>query len=310
MPVWLQNGGVVKQNGGVTKCPTCPCGVKWVATGTGANQIYTSLNTDTWTGVSSPFDDFCYKAKNDGNVWVASGGNFGSARFARSDNGKTWNSFNVSGVNATGYGIGFGNNKWLIGGSFAFNVAYESTDRISWVLNNLGFGVGFAWNMEYNETNWLIGGDNGVVLGDSNASNWSVINIVGGRTFEALKWNGSLWMIGGVKESGGYAIFTSPDGASWTGRNSPFDSCRSIDWNGSLAVAVGTGTNAIATSPDGVNWTGRNSPFTSGGGVAYGDNKWVGVGSGAYAIATSPGGVNWTGKTSTLTSGSGVSYKA
>ena len=26
MPVWLQNGGVVKQNGGVTKCPTCPCG--------------------------------------------------------------------------------------------------------------------------------------------------------------------------------------------------------------------------------------------------------------------------------------------
>ena len=28
MPIWRQNGGVIKQNGGVTKCPECPCGVE------------------------------------------------------------------------------------------------------------------------------------------------------------------------------------------------------------------------------------------------------------------------------------------
>jgi hypothetical protein len=84
-----------------------------------------------------------------------------------------------------------------------------------------------------------------------------------------------------------------------------------VGWNGSLWVAVGSGTNTIATSPDGITWTGRGSSIFSGIGydVAWNGTYWVAVGTGTNSFAYSTDGINWTGAgTSPLTTGDGVAW--
>jgi hypothetical protein len=91
------------------------------------------------------------------------------------------------------------------------------------------------------------------------------------------------------------AILTSPDGTTWTARNSGADIIL-------LGVAYGNGTfvavgeeGTLLTSPDGITWTARNSGAgtarNSGAGsillgVTYGNGTFVVVGGGT--ILTSP----------------------
>jgi len=126
---------------------------------------------------------------------------------------------------------------------------------------------------------------------------------------------GALWV---AADGGTNSIATSLDGLTWTARTSPFTYgyCRGAAWNGSLWVAVGSGTGtSIATSPDGVTWTVRTSPFGTSGygdGVAWNGSLWVVVGHGGggstTAIATSPDGITWTPQTSPWSYGYRVAW--
>ena len=82
-------------------------------------------------------------------------------------------------------------------------------------------------------------------------------------------------------------------------------------WNGSLWVAVGSGTNALAYSADGLVWTGSstgNAIFTTrANSVAWNGTQWVAVGQGTNSIAYSADGITWTAISSTVFSTQGNS---
>jgi len=71
----------------------------------------------------------------------------------------------------------------------------------------------------------------------------------------------NLWIAGGSGAT--HTIAKSIDGINWIGLGTTiFSSCNGVCWNGSIWVAVGTGTNTIATSPDGILWTVRRSDIS------------------------------------------------
>jgi hypothetical protein len=100
------------------------------------------------------------------------------------------------------------------------------------------------------------------------------------------------------------------NGISWIGLGtSVFTSFGySVAWNGSLWVAVGSGSGGatIATSPNGINWTARSSQWTPGTlaakAVAWNGSLWVAGGQGTTVpnLATSPDGITWTSRSSGL----------
>lgn len=73
------------------------------------------------------------------------------------------------------------------------------------------------------------------------------------------------------------------------------NACRQIVFNGSMWVAVGSGTNTIAYSTDGENWTGKGSVFSSSSNdVVWTGTRFVAVGYTANEFAYSPDGITWT----------------
>lgn len=128
--------------------------------------------------------------------------------------------------------------------------------------------------------------------------------------YKAVVWSHETQQFAAVSKDGQNRIMTSPDGITWTARQSPVQA----EWQsithrpdiprgpGRLFVAVGgnNGTNTVMTSPDGVNWTAQSAPnstyWTS---VTWADGLFlfVAVGTGAVdAVMTSPDGVNWTAR--------------
>ena len=107
--------------------------------------------------------------------------------------------------------------------------------------------------------------------------------------------NGITWG-GGQFVAGGYGtILTSPDGVTWTERNPGITAfIEGITWGGGQYVAVGT---TILTSPDGMTWTQRDSGTTYGlRAITWGGSQFVAVGDGP--VLTSPDGVTWTARVS------------
>jgi hypothetical protein len=98
-------------------------------------------------------------------------------------------------------------------------------------------------------------------------------------------------------------ILTSPDGITWTLRNSGLVYLlNSVTYGGSQYVAVGQ-AGTILTSPDGFGWTARQSKTQYLlNAVTFGNSQFVAVSQGlsltasevSTTIHTSPNGINWT----------------
>ncbi len=89
------------------------------------------------------------------------------------------------------------------------------------------------------------------------------------------------------------ALYTSPDGETWTARNSGTNHLlNDAAYGGGTFVAVGEG-GTILSSPDGVVWRSRNSGTGYDlNGVGYGQGTFVAVGDGGV-ILTSQDGQTW-----------------
>ena len=126
-----------------------------------------------------------------------------------------------------------------------------------------------------------------------------------------LAWGGDKWLAAGQGSLNTLAY--SYNGVRWFGLGKGVFTSGGAGaaFNGSLWVAVGSGTNSIATSVDGVTWTGIGAgPFSvAGAAVAWSGSLWVAVGAGTNSIAYSANGVTWTGVgTGILTQGTGVAW--
>ncbi len=116
----------------------------------------------------------------------------------------------------------------------------------------------------------------------------------------AVAWSGSQFVAVGYNGTvpGTYNILTSPDGVTWTSRNSGSSATLyGVAWSGAQFAAVGD-YGYILTSPDGITWTSRasgtgNALF----GVTWSGTQFVAVGV-SGTILTSPDGFTWTPETS------------
>jgi hypothetical protein len=95
----------------------------------------------------------------------------------------------------------------------------------------------------------------------------------------------------------GSKIFSSPDGETWTEKYAGTKSnINSVTYGNNQFVAVGD-SGTVLTSPDGTSWTTQSSGTRLNlNSVTYGNNQFIAVG--ASTILTSPDGTTWTDKSS------------
>jgi hypothetical protein len=116
------------------------------------------------------------------------------------------------------------------------------------------------------------------------------------QAFTAVCWSPELRLFVAVGDGG--KVVTSPDGITWTERNSgTTTNLSTVVWCPELGLFVAAGGNPILTSPDGITWTQRTT------GIILHDLEWspqrgifVGVGP-SGRLYTSPDGITWTNRT-------------
>ena len=130
--------------------------------------------------------------------------------------------------------------------------------------------------------------------------NWQSISQGTDLSYQSVTYGNGLYVA--VATNGlGKRVATSPDGATWTMRNSAADNgWTSVTFGNGVFVAVansGTAGSRAMTSPDGINWTLRNTAVdNSWNSVTYGNGLFVAVASSGTGnrVMTSPDGITWT----------------
>jgi hypothetical protein len=251
---------------------------RWVSVGTGANDTiaYSSDNIN-WTGLGKDiFSDSGRSVAWNGRQWIAVGE--GPNTIAYSDDGINWLPVNFTGANA-----------------------------------NEGFskGNGIAWN----EFGWVAvgkqkGNNKCFIQNSQDGINWSTCAREFTDEANGVACNGKIWVVVGTHgENHGCIVYAKADvrplifESTTINNNVPLTSMKSVAWNGSFWVAVGT--SYILTSLDGITWDKSFPPIISNittldlNTVAWNGNVWVA--GGKIAFNNSPtcpfiysyDGVNW-----------------
>jgi hypothetical protein len=196
--------------------------------------------------------------------------------------------------------VAWNGNIWVAGGRGNINTLAYSYDGLLWTGIGMQIFSSACYKLLWNGKMWLACGAGNVNTLATSVDGKTWIGL-GKTTFttacNSVLWMSNMWVAGGT---GGNVLAYSTNTNIWTQSSSTiFSSTNSIYWNGSIAVAVGTGTgNTIATSTDGgITWTGSGtSIFTiSGNGISWNTKRWIAVGSGENTIANSSNGLVWYG---------------
>lgn len=124
---------------------------------------------------------------------------------------------------------------------------------------------------------------------------WQVQRTGTSSDLRGITYGGGLFVTVGDKGT----ILTSPDGTTWTPRNSPtVNALYKVVYGAGQFVAVGE--NVILTSADGLNWTARQpaADYVHLRGISYGGGKYVAV-AGFSGVLTSANGIDWTARSTT-----------
>jgi hypothetical protein len=234
---------------------------RWVSVGTGTNDSIAYSNDGiNWTGAISSLGE---SSKNifsitgngvawNGKMWVAVGE--GTNSIAYSDDGINWTPVNVQDF-SKGNGIACNEFGWIaVGKQNGTNKCFIqiSKDGINWIASDRTFTVeanGVAFN-----------GQKCVIVGTDSASNNCIVYA---SNIDSVNRNFN-------------SAFIRPDS---NGNPVVVTSMKSVAWNGSLWVAVGT--SCILTSVDGIIWDKSYPPIVSSittfdlNTVAWNGNVWV-----------------------------------
>jgi len=211
-------------------------------------------------------------------------------------------------------GAAYGNNMFLVADYYAYFMT--SPDGISWTeplspyhlvgsafIRAVTYGNGIFIAVGYHSTY-------GIVLKSTDGINWTPGNSDTQHSLTVPKLDAAAYGNGqfvAVGESG--TVLTSPDGTTWTERNSGSTvTLNGVTYGNGTFVAVGD-IGAVLTSSDGANWIERNSETTSPlYEIAYGGGIYAAVGLWG-TILTSPDGTTWTERNSGTTRDlNGVTY--
>ena len=141
-------------------------------------------------------------------------------------------------------------------------------------------------------------GRSGTILSSPDGTTWTVRNSEISQTLRAVAYGGAS----------GRELFVAVGGCI----NDAGGNCTNSN-GGSLIIDIYGSMGSILTSPDGITWTVRDSESTERlNGVTYGNGRFVAVGmcpvnsegncSGDAEIITSPDGITWTERSSSLRS--------
>lgn len=256
-------------------------GYFWVAVGANGT-LYTNdsdtLASGSWTSRTSSFGttSIIGVASNGVNLLVAVGG---SGTLATSPDGVTWtqqtSSFGSTGINA----VAFGNNIWVAVGNSG-KIA-TSTDGVTWTQRTSGTTSALN-TVQYGDGIWVVGGDAGLIRTATDpTATWtartSTIALAIGRGSVCYFPAGDMWVAGSDAGTSG-ALASSPDGITWTARNSAYSLS-----GGAFVTACNTSavvatelfaTTAGQSSTNGTTWTSRTlADATAQSRTAASDNK-------------------------------------
>lgn len=190
--------------------------------------------------------------------------------------------------------LAFGGGKFVAGGNGA---VFLSTNGVDWSefkrlggddITALAFGDGMFVGADSNSKTWR----------STDGEQWRSQTLPGPSVrLTGLGFGNGLFALSGQTFSGGTnRFYSSPNGTSWTFRESPLSQARgTISYGQGLFVASGKG---LATSNDGTNWNAVNLP--DGFGVSFRDvTNWrnglvaVGFDADSALAARSPDGLDW-----------------
>ena len=213
--------------------------------------------------------------------------------------------------------------SWSVGGTYSVSVTVSDmkggrvtkTQSVT-VSDPLNTWTQRASGTTANLKDIAYGGGKLVAVGDAkgtyrvstNGTTWTGDDIwVSGNTalnlyLEGVIHDGSQFVTVGFDYSSGWvgAIYTSPDGTTWTRRHFSGLGLRDIAYGGGTYIAVGD-AGTMWRSTNATSWTPVSTGVTSNlNGVAYGNNSFVAVGwggSGVPVVLTSSNGSSWANTT-------------
>ncbi len=227
------------------------------------NTLMYSTDGINWVGLGNTvFGSRVDSVKWNGKIWVAVGGHKDTNSVAYSYDGFNWvgvgDPFSLSTNNGFGIDVASNGSDWI---AISNNNIIASTNGIDWNPTNLPASFS-PFGIAYGQDKWLLFGED---LNPSPKKN--------------------IW-------------YSTDNGNSWSSVS--MDGLLSIYadrgfYNGSLWVAVGTGTNKIIYSADGVNWNAGNNVgiTTVAQDVFYNGFIWIAGGEGGQPLVWSDDGINW-----------------
>ena len=227
------------------------------------NTLMYSTDGINWVGLGNTvFGSRVDSVKWNGKIWVAVGGHKDTNSVAYSYDGFNWvgvgDPFSLSTNNGFGIDVASNGSDWI---AISNNNIIASTNGIDWNPTNLPASFS-PFGIAYGQDKWLLFGED---LNPSPKKN--------------------IW-------------YSTDNGNSWSSVS--MDGLLSIYadrgfYNGSLWVAVGTGTNKIIYSADGVNWNAGNNVGITGVAqdVFYNGFIWIAGGESGQPLVWSDDGINW-----------------
>jgi hypothetical protein len=313
----LWDGSQYVAAGTAGKISTSPDGLNWTSRVSGAGN-FDSIRYISWNGsqyvaylypdtlLTSP-DSITWTMHENivnnlvGLVW--NGSQFltmGGTAVYTSVDGLTWQNIG-SADNSQLWTIMWDGTQYVGGG--ASGMVATSPDGLSWTTQTSN-ATETIWNIDFNGTRYVAVGLKGTLVSSLDGNNWITqlpTAVVTSSDWSDVIWDGSKFLaLGQTTGSITGAIYSSPDGISWTLVFENSKAFKSIASDGSQFVAVGFSGN-IVTSSNGVDWTSRTSGTSQTlYSVVWDGSRFVVVGSWG-TILTSTNGTNWTAQTSGTT---------